>query len=331
MSLEPQKGHVRLYACGGGGINVGFKLEQHRGHIEPGFADIQTVYIDTSLSNMKKGIDPACTYMLDGLDGSGKVRAENYQVISERIRDILQKHAPLDINIVLSTAAGGSGSVIAPSIVSELLDRNLPVIVIAVGSAETKLDAHNTLNTLKSYEGVAKLREAPVVMAYFQNGKNMPRSKVDDRIYSLISGLCGLYSRQNRELDSRDLYNWLRFERVTTFKKPQLAALTMLDATSSVADLGNVISVATIGVDEESVAFPQLPEYQCTGFVPEGASKIMHERMPLHFVTHDGVFAEAAEELNALLKQQAESSAARLKKPSLVSDADGTTENGLVL
>ena len=42
---------IRLYACGGTGLNIGkdfYKLETI-----PGFADIKTCFIDTSLSNIR--------------------------------------------------------------------------------------------------------------------------------------------------------------------------------------------------------------------------------------------------------------------------------------
>lgn len=42
------KGQVRIYACGGGGLNIGQRLEKHRGVTEAGFAVPQIAYIDTS-------------------------------------------------------------------------------------------------------------------------------------------------------------------------------------------------------------------------------------------------------------------------------------------
>lgn len=104
---EIQKGKVRLFCCGGGGINIGLRLEKYRGHQEAGFAQLETVYIDTSRSNLNRSVDQDNCYLIEGLDGSGKIRAENHQEISQRIRDILQTHKPGDVCIVLSTAAGG--------------------------------------------------------------------------------------------------------------------------------------------------------------------------------------------------------------------------------
>lgn len=330
MTPENLQGNVRLYACGGGGINVGHRFEKHRGQLDAGFATIDTAYIDTSMSNMRADIKAEHCYLLEGLDGSGKIRKENYQEIASRTRDILQRFQPADLNIVLSTAAGGSGSVIAPSLVSELLDLGLPTVVVCIGSAETKLDTENTLKTLKSYEAVARLREAPVVVAYFQNGDGSPRSKVDAKIESLVVSLCALFSRQNRELDSKDLFNFLRFDRVTSFG-PMVAALNLVDKDSKLDGLGSVITVATIAADEETVKFPQMPQYQCAGFVPATISEQVLSHVPLHFVTSDGVITEAALKLQNLLKELEASQKSRTRAANLLTTSDSATDNGLVL
>lgn len=330
---ETPKGRVRLYACGGGGINVGHRFERHRGADEVGFALIDTVYIDTSKSNLRRDIPADAVYLLEGLDGSGKLRKENYQVISDRVRDMLKEFPPQDVAVVLSTAAGGSGSVIAPSIVSELLDQEIPTIVLTIGSAETRLDAENTLKTLKSYEGVAKLRRAPVVIAYFQNGAGVSRTQVDDRAESVITALAALYSRHNRELDSQDLFNWLRFERVTTFQTP-LAALTLVDKNTPselIEGLGNVISVATLAVHVEDTKFPQMPEVQYVGFMPEGCSEEITKAVPMHYVTSDGVIPAAAQRLQDLLKELENAQRQRSRASNVLSSSDGTTDTGIVL
>lgn len=329
MSDTP-KGKVKLYACGGGGTNIGYLFEKYRTSEDVGFAQIDVTYIDTSRSNLHQDIDPKSVYLLDGTDGSGSIRSENAQPISERIRDVLQKHPPGDLNIVLSTAAGGSGSVIGPELASELLGRDESVVVIAIGSTESRLYASNTLKTLKSYEGVVRAKKAPVVLHYVQNGPTMPRSEVDQRVRSIVSALCVLFSRENRELDSRDLFNWLRFDRATTFQ-PQVAVLSLVDESSDISGLGNVISVATLSRGEDHTAFPVMTDYRCAGFVPASAPSTVLAKTPLHFVTSDGIIGEVASELSALLREAEQSQQARIRKGGLLSSGDEPTASGLVL
>lgn len=327
---DTQKGRVVLYACGGGGINIGLRLEKYRGHQEAGFAQLETVYIDTSRSNLNRSVDQDNCYLIEGLDGSGKIRAENHQEISQRIRDILQTHKPGDVCIVLSTAAGGSGSVIAPSLVSELLAKEVPVIAVTIGNADTRLEAENTVKTLKSYEAVAKLRKAPVVMAYVQNDDETPRSKADAYVESVIVSLCALYSRENRELDSKDLFNWLRFDRVTSFQ-PQLSSLTILDVGTRVSELGHIISVATVAGEGDPTKLETRPEYQCVGFLPADADVSVLKTSPLHFVTSDGILPRVVASLQKLLVEMEETRSARVAKQAILSNDDRPTENGLIL
>lgn len=330
MSDIKIKGRVRIYACGGAGINIGQLFEEFRGKPGTAFAEVDIVYIDTSRSNLRSSIDPKFCYMLDGLDGSGKIRSENHVAISERVLDILQQFKPADLNIVLHSAAGGSGSVIAPSLVSELLHREIPVIVTAVGSSDARLDAENTLKTLKSYEAIAQRRKAPVVMSYVQNSLSTPRSIADKHIESVIMALCMLYSRENRELDSKDLFNWLRFDRVTSFH-PQLVSLTMVQGNNKISDLGNVISVATLVTNDASATLADMPEVQYVGYLPEETQPEVAAKTPIHFVTADGIFPEIVKVLNGTIGSFTETQAARVKKVAILTHADTPTDSGLVL
>lgn len=324
------KGKIRIYSAGGAGINIGQYFEQHRGAAESAFGELDIVYIDTSRSNLSSNISPDHCYMLDGLDGSGKVRSENHEAISTRIRAILQKFQPADLNIVLSSAAGGSGSVIAPLLTSELLDSEIPTVVIAVGSADTRLDAENTLKTIKSYEAIARMRKAPVVMSYVQNSQTVSRAAADNDIIATIMALCILFSRENRELDSQDLFNFLRFDRVTTFPA-QLASLTLIENNAEIKDLGNVISVATIAQEGVNTVLADIPEYQCVGYLPNTASNEVLSKTPMHFITSDGIFPEVVAHLQKILDNLGKSQNARIRKASILSHDDNTTDTGLVL
>ena len=96
-------GKVMIYCAGGAGINAGKYFTTFRDTApSSGFADMQAVFIDTSVSNISIDIDEKDIYLVQGLDGSGKIRAENHKEISESIHDILLKHPPGDLNIVLS-------------------------------------------------------------------------------------------------------------------------------------------------------------------------------------------------------------------------------------
>lgn len=99
---------VRIYSCGGCAMNIVSELEAAKGEVVPGFASMETCYIDTSRSNLiNKKIDDELTFILEGMDGSGKIRSTNYQEIAKNVKGILLKFKPTQFNIVVHSASGG--------------------------------------------------------------------------------------------------------------------------------------------------------------------------------------------------------------------------------
>lgn len=325
-------GIVRLYACGGGGINIGLLLERYRDSNSAGFAGLDITYVDTSLSNINKTVPGASCYLLPNMDGSGKVRSENSEAISGHAKAILQKHQPGDLSIVLSTFAGGSGSVIGPYLTSELLAMEQSVIVCGVGSASSKLEAENTLKTIKSYEGIAQRRNAPVIVSYVQNGQGVSRGQADSTMIVTITSLMALFSRQNRELDSRDLFNWLNYNRVTSFQ-PKVTGLHLLTNDNVIDDsVGNVITVASLVKDgEEAPLYGFVPEYATVGYLADNADKTLLQSAPISFVTGDNIMPSAAGSLTALLRDLEKKQNARVQGASILGSNDKADGSGVVL
>ena len=334
---QVKKGEVTVYCCGGAGMNIGTLLEAHAGQNEVGFANLRVVYVDTSKSNTRSHINENNSYILEGLDGSGKVRKENHQEISKHILAILQKFQSTDLNIVVSSTGGGSGSVIAPLIHSELLDRQLPVVCVGIGGVESTLAAQNTLKTLKSYESIAAMRNRPVAMYYVENDRIAERDQPDPRIASdkavlgFVMAMCVLFSRENRELDSKDLYHFLDFEKVTSFR-PQLVSMSVVEKTDVFdEDIGNVISVATLVQEGMSTHLPQTPDYQCTGFVSDQINSLFLAKIPVNFVISDGLIPAAAKHLNGILRDLENKGAARLRNQNILASNDQSTGDGLIV
>jgi hypothetical protein len=333
---ERERGRVRLYACGGGGINMGHKIDHIAQTSLDSFATLDVVYLDTSKSNLHHDIDAESVYLIqnpnsgEDKDGSGQERATNYEDIDAQTRSILQRFKPADLNIVLSTGGGGSGSVIAPSIMSELLDKGLPAIGICIGD-DSKF-TRNSLNTLKSYEKIAEIRQKPVSLLYIQNSLEMNRAAVDVRVQHMVTSLCLLFSRRNRELDNRDLYNWLNYQIPTSYQ-PALTALSLVSDLNpqNLSKLGNLISIATLATSVSDTALPIRPEVQFVGFMDDASAKVLDVQASLHFIISDGVIPGAVANFDNVLKESEEQSAARINTRRIVSNADKATSSGLVL
>lgn len=320
---------VRLYACGGAGCNVSKTMEPFRNNKISGFSSLETVYIDTSGSDFDD-VPQEFIYRFKDKDGSGALRKESYSVITKHAKEIIQDYKPLDLNIVISSASGGSGSVLSPTIVGELLRQNQNVVVILIGAVDTVIYMNNTLNTLKSFENISKTNEKSIVMKYIQNESSSKRQSADEQARFLISGLCMLFSGTNKGLDSKDLNHWINFNKVTSFE-PQLASLETVTSLDAIKTKGNVISVASLASLGGDTDLEYPVEVQFIGYVPDDTPKESSEKLPIHFVTTDGLFEELGKNLNSLIDEMDALAKSRVQRDSLLTDDDEPTESGLIL
>lgn len=324
-------GRVKLFAAGGAASNICKHFEAFKDSAGEGFANIEVCYIDTSRSNITAAMTPDNVYILTGLDGSGKVRAENHVQISECVKDILQTHKPADINIVISSAGGGSGSVLAPSITSELLARGIPTIVIMIGSTDSRIELSNTIKTIKSYEAISKMREIPVNAFYFENNSTAtPRGEVDRGVQESITLLAAFFSKQNTELDSSDLQNWLNYTKVTTYE-PHLSYIDFFSKTVKVPKGGLVISVATLVTPGAESSSGGTVDYQCVGYTTKELMNKIHSDDCMHAAIIDGVFVNTINGLQGKLNELDAQRDARIVKNNILTSKDSATNNGLVL
>ena len=260
-TIAQQQGKIKLYVCGGTGINIGSALEGYRNHKEPGMADIDTVYLDTSRANLKANLPEEKIYILkrdDGTegtsketDGSGKDRRKNADLAMKHIKDIMQKHRPSYVNVTLSSASGGTGAVIAAVVANELMQQDEMTIAITVGVTDSGTDIDNTILTLNSYEGIVSSTGKTIPVAYFENTKETPPSAVDDKVTELLVAIAVLFSRQNEGLDTQDLKHFLAVD-TKTAHKPQVAGLESYAGILNKEEHGDTITVASAIVNKDS-------------------------------------------------------------------------------
>ena len=319
-------GSIRLYGCGGGGINI---VKRYAGPLKSttGVADIKTTYIDTSRSNLDDDPDHQNIFVLPELDGSGKVRRENHEAIAQQVPRILKDFSPADLNLVIFTASGGTGSVAGPLIISELIERNQNVVAIVIGSDESVITGMNTFNTLKSLDHISRTKGTPVVMHYTQNDRSLKRSDVDKQVMFVISSLAVLASRQNKGLDTKDVANWVNFTRTTSVPS-QLALLKVYGDAKEVDQLaGESFTLAALlkSEDEEQPRFK--PEYNCDGFYRPGTEMATN----LFFTIETHGLRDVLNQLNAVAQNAQETKQARIDGPSFVGRNDEVSSTGLIL
>jgi hypothetical protein len=322
-------GVISLYACGGAGLNIASHIAEQNKDYEPnGFAHVQTTFIDTSRSNLNAVHSPEQTYLITGLDGSGKRRAENHKRIAEEVIPILNNFRPGDISILLSSASGGSGSVIAPTIAKELLEREEQVIAVAVLSSASRVEIQNSINTLKSYENIARIAQKPIPIILHENVPTEKRQRIDSQIRQDLVQLAALFSRQNGELDSADLRHFIDYTKVINHP-PHLVSLLIHSKTLQVEKTAQVLTVATLATLDTGNDVGQPLEYHATGILNTANTELKLTE-PLHFYLVDGLIPDVIKRYEGMLSDLDAKRRVVVNK-SISVDGGDESEAGLIL
>lgn len=324
---NPNKGVVRLYACGGLGTNICAEFA-HLEQLE-GFASFEVCFVDTSLSNiMGKGnkIREEDIYVLDGVDGSGKMRSMNYHDIVKHVKPIMHKFKPADFNIVVSSASGGTGCVLSSLILKELLEKDHTAIAVIVGSEESKITIENTVKTLQTLDNISRTQvRKPVVVSYFHNSAQVSRQTNDDLVKKTLTALGILASRENRELDTADIANFINFSKVTSVESG-LSFLYMANKEDNAKEIEYPISMASLFSQYGKTIDSVSPEYACAGYPLNDVLK----ESDLHFLISQHDIKNVYGKLQKRLEDFQESSSARLSAQALAS-AGNADDNGMIL
>lgn len=323
---------VRIYACGGTAINIVSVFESMGSDAATlkMYAEPEICYIDTSESNVKVPcVASEQLYLVDGCDGSGKDRAKNAARIKEILPEFLHQFKPDDFNIIVHSTSGGSGSVCGPLIYNELISRGKEVIVITVGTTDSKKELTNTVNTLKGYEHAASSQDHPVLMAYFENDVHGTMAQVDSEVISTIIKLLIVFSGNNHGLDSEDIKNFVNYERVTDFE-PSLTLLKVFVKEVSCERNQAVVSLITLTNDTVPTTPGILVEYQATGKLPMIADENISSKLPIHYAAVSGYFYDVITGMEKKLHQFNEVRSAVVHKRVKVSSNEAN-DHGLIL
>lgn len=336
-NVTTQKIGVMTAYCGGGaGISIGKYFENDREAVIEGHAIMRPYYMDTSKAS-NYGVPEEFFFHLgdatgdEETDGSGGLRSTHGPEISERTKEILERFPPGDVSICLSSTTGGSGCSYAQAIASELLARGKTVFIFHVLADDTLNYIKNTISTLAGYPNIAKLRNAPPVLRVLQNGVDGTTEEVDEIIRQEISCLSVLFSRQNRNMDSRDLANWANFSRkgVTSFA-PQVAVLHI--GKGKLPDVNQpLISLATLSDSLNNTRVDVPVEFQRVGLPNFTLSDNRQMSYPLHFGIYDGQIDTIVKKMIKLRDEFALKASGRIVRNTMPDTVGGTVaDNGMV-
>ena len=247
---------ISIYAAGGCGVNVGKLIKD---------LDVNITFVDTSLSNLKSVNSPN-VFLVEGMDGAGKNRAVAYDNFKDISEDVLLKHPPSEqLNVVICSLSGGSGSVLAPMITKELLSRDCSVIVVAIDSKHSVIEMSNTLKTLKTFKSIADKASKPVSLFHIENSN---RGEADRQAIHFVNLLSLLTDKKvTEEFDNSDLKSFLYFDKVTD-NAPTLSILEVVANDKTPMEKGtSVVGSILITKNRASTLQANTPEYLATCIV----------------------------------------------------------------
>lgn len=249
---------INIYACGGNGVNIGKLIKD---------MDVNIVYVDTSVSNLKSVNSPNI-FLVETMDGAGKNRAIAYDGFKDVSEDVLLKFKPSEqLNIVISSLSGGSGSVLSPLVTKELLSRGHSVIVIGVESRHSVIELKNTVKTLKSFKSISDNAKKPVSLYYVENNNRTDADRQAIHFINLLSLLTD--KKVTEEFDNSDLKSFLYFDKVTD-NDPTTAILEVGHNDKSLVDKGtSIVGTILVTKDKASAIQGTTPEYLATCVVSD--------------------------------------------------------------
>lgn len=268
-SQNPAHIPTRIYYCGGFGFNIGSKV----GATFPG-----ACFLDSSDANLKdKSIPAERLYLIPGTDGAGGDQAFMMPHARNHAGEMIQRFEPAEFNIVVVGAGGGSGATIAIWVIRKLLEAGYPTAVVVVTGSDTTRRLRNTLNVIKNLEAISLATNLPVITAFTDN---QSERATDDEVVFQIDSLVALTDQQNARLDTRDIENFVQYNKVTS-ALPQLSRLYIATSRQEAQAVLEPISIASLYNDQDKYVPFGTAMVGTVGF-PTSDAKMDHDQ--LHFV-----------------------------------------------
>lgn len=265
--IEAKARTVRFYAAGGTGIDLLRSYREAARIDRVGvYADEQETYIDTSNSNLH-GVSMDNVYRLKNIEGGGKDREKVKAAFIPVVPDLLLKHPPADLNVILASLSGGTGSAIAPILAGHLLKAGQAVVLVVMADHTSSKSELNVINTMTDLESVSKQLQKAVVLHYTQNDPEKSLLQNDTEPMFVMGALSILGSGKNNRLDLSDVNNFVNFPAVT-HHTPGLAQLHVTVKSEDLAQHETIASFAAL-LRSEDQALPRVQvDYDTVGYLP---------------------------------------------------------------
>jgi len=340
------KGNLKLIGCGGAGINIAVDVYPKLKGISNVASNVSISLLDTTektiqahmnyIDNFTKIIsDRATVTQLDGTGGERKDAALAAD-IDKKVKEYVDtlKNNINDYYIVISSASGGSGSLISPLLTRAMLAKDFNVISVVIGDSSNLLSLNNTVNTISTLQIVAKQTKSALAVVYYNNtfnGVTTPKSEksVNNKVSSFLELVSIFVSGDIQNLDHQDMNNFLR---PTKYKSFTVApGIYNLGVANGVLEDANTIMVRTIIQNSEADIRVNIPLlHNKTGIISEALSDMFNE-YPVYMLYRKNILQAEVANLKEELAKLEELRKTEYDVFDSINTADEDDELGLVL
>lgn len=330
-SVNEQLPPVRtmFYFCGGTGFNIGSQWVNHLNRNESvAYVDtVDVAFMDTSKANVHPNIPKNTSYFVEDADGAGSDRGYIYPIVRPHIKQFLDRHEPAQFNVVVFSGGGGSGSVIGPLVIAELLAAKIPTVAAMVGTGESLDKANNVIDTMKSLDSISAKANVPIPLVYVENVQSVPYAAIDEQVIEALAQLAILTNQKHERLDSKDVENFIHYHKKSG-QIPELCRLNIETTRQAASLVQEPIAIASLYDDAKRIANVSAAFYQTTGLLRD---ELQYPYEQIHYVINSvGIddimtgLADAKAQLNRVLTTQ------RGRRAILDVD-DSVTDSGIVI
>jgi len=306
-----------IIGAGGAGINILNMIT--KAGISPNAAVIEPYFVDTSDANANVVPKEHTLFKMetiksteDRLAGSGGERQSNVDTIKHNVKvfvDELPAKKVGDFYVVIGSLSGGSASVIAPLLTAELLKRDLPTLVIAVGDSKSELTNLNSSNTLKTYVAMSRMVNKPISMMYFNNtapdgDENSRIETINKQIVLNLQGFAVMVSETNQDMDYSDMTSILDVSKYKTIDVPD-NGINILTFHSKDINKGTENILVSRGITTDEVSMVNVAsKHDKTGYLRDKELiELVGKNLPLILTASVGMVPSLLKNLEEIDKQ----------------------------
>lgn len=286
---------IKIFGCGGCGISIASRYAK-TGYFA---GDVEIIGLDTSDANVNK--DPGFKVeFVPGAHGSGSDQSLNADKYEPFLKRVLAQSGKGDINIIVYSGGGGTGSSMGPTLHQMLASEEINTLSIVVGDKASINEATNTVRALINLTRYAS-DGYPIAYSYFDNGAGKTHGDVNTEVCSFIDIVKLVFDHSNHFIDRADIKHFFFYNKVVK-ATPVLSCLEFVREADADTYTRNVVAAISLYATQDGITqtFQQLL-YRKAGVIADDLLEVFAGSLPIHAVLDHG---NSVEEVKSMLDVQ---------------------------